>query len=266
MSIFNNGDICRHICTYLSFEDTCMFRRCNRDLHTYISGNFFYDRKTACLTDLHVSHINIMGFTMDVNYRRYLKKKGCRQICQDFYLSFICDSDVKIARYIMKTKSDKLYGKDHTRHMRKKDRELIDLSVKLSCPDQLGKLFREILRTKDDDLITWFETKYVGDQLEKLILENRPDYGYGPLIIDEPADIMWDRYGSQYRHLFLPRKDDVTGKLKYYDVIFALKKRLLPDRVIKQDVTNDVTNDVYMRFMFRHHGYVEEGDCFVKHD
>ena len=211
MSILNHGDICRYICGYLLLGDICMFRRCNKYLRTYISGNFFYDKKTMYLMDLEISPSEIMGFTTDINYQQYLINVFLLfDVLKDSYLTSVSYTDVKIARYLMKTQPDKLYGEDHSGHMYSKDHHLIDLSVKLSLPDQLGSLFKEIVKTKDKDLISWFESKYVGDQLEKLILENRFDYHCG----SGGSNVMWDHYGSQYEHLFFSRQDDITRNRK----------------------------------------------------
>ena len=259
MSIFSHGDICRHICRYLSFQDMCMFRRCTRHLRIFISGNFLYDRKTTYLGSMYVGPSQIMGFTTDINYRRYLKKRGWRAICPSYYLP-LRTSNIALTRYLMRTLPDKLYGEDYGFLMKAKDRELIDLSVKLTRPDQLVSLFKEILLTEDDELIQWFEDKHVGDQLEALIVESRPTTIYHASS-DVPIETIWKRYGARYRSLFQPRRDKVTGMLITADVVFALERKILSRRINKIDV-----NSMLIYHVFGKSDYIEEDDCFVKRD
>ena len=262
MSIFNHGDICRYICRYLSLEHICMFRRCSRQLRIFLSGKFLYDRKTAYLRNIGVMPSQIMGFTMDINYRRYLKKRGCRAICPSYRLIPICQLNIKLARHLMKTKPDELYGGHYARLMITKDHELIDLSVKLSRPHQLTHLFQEILNTDDDKLIKWFEDNYIGDQLKRLILEIRPVMEYQSAI-GGPVEIMWRRYGDCLRSLFDPRPDLFTGKLLTNDIIFALSKGILPHRVDKCELNID---NRHLLLQFRQYGYIDKCDHFVKRD
>ena len=262
MSIFSHGDICRYICRYLSFDDMCMFRRCTQRLHSFISNNFYYDLKTQYLMNLHIWPSQIMGFTTDIKYRRYLKKKGWRAICTNYRLQLICQHSVKLALYVMKTHREKMYGGSYVILIRTKDRQLIDLSVKSSYPCQLGSLFREILWINDDELIQWFEDMYVGDQLAHLITESRPTHEYmSPL--GGHIEIMWKRYGNRYRSLFYPRTDCVLGTLLTNDVIFALSKNIMSCRVNKHTLSRA---DDYIAAYFRVYGYIEEGDYFVKYD
>ena len=261
MSIFTHGDICRYICTYLSFEDTCMFRRCSWDLHTFITGNLFYERKTAYLKNLSVTPSRIMAFTPDIDYRRYLKKRGWRAICPAGGLQSICSRNVKLARYLMKTQPDKLYGGHYRILMRTKNRELIDLSVEMTYPSIRRLLFEEILLTRDDELISWFEEKHVGDRLFEWILELRPIHLHQHYL-GGAMEIMWKRYGLQYRHLFYPRADTVTGKLLEHDVLFAVDKGIFSCRVNKEDINDNS----YITYMLRQYGYIEEGDYYIRRD
>lgn len=262
MTIFTHGDICRHICGYLSFEDICMFRRCNKYLRTYISGTYFYNLKTTYLMSLRIWPSQIMGVTTDINYRRYLKKRGWRAICTNYRLQLICQYNVKLALYIMKTHREKIYGGSYSVLLRTKNRQLIDLSVQSSYPCQLGSLFREILWINDDELIQWFEDKHVGSQLAHLITESRPTHEYiSPL--GGYVEIMWKRYGSCYRSLFYPRTDCVLGTLLTNDVIFALDKEIMSRRVNKNTLSQHAN---YLAGIFISHGYVDDGDYFVKRD
>lgn len=155
-----------------------------------------------------------------------------------------------------------MYGGSYDILIRTKDRRLIDLSVKSSYPCQLGSLFGETLWINDDELIQWFEDMYVGDQLAHLITESRPTHEYmSPL--GGYVEIMWKRYGNRYRSLFYPRTDCVLGTLLTNDVIFALDKNIMSCRVNKHTLSR---SDDYITRKFTSHGYVDEGDYFVKYD
>ena len=291
MSIFNYGDICRYICSYLSLDDICMFRRCNHQLHLFISGNFFYDLKTQYLIYL-IRPSQMMGIVRDIGYRRYLKKKGWRAICHNYHIALMTaeyDQDIKLVRYILKTKFDKLGGRDPSYLVRTRSREIIDLAVKLgplgvglsqSSPQDaparfasqtlagasyLDRMLKEILVTRDEALIQWFEDKHIGDKIGEMIKHRRQGISYVNYL--EWRDLLWERYSSRYRHYFYPVTDPITGKLPSEDVIFALRKRILSHKVYTRDFfTGDVNFDAYMITCFEECGYVYEGEYFIKYN
>ena len=231
MSIFNIGDICRDICGYLSFDDMCMFRRCNRALHTYISGNYFYDRKTKCLSDLLLRPSDIMGVTRDVGYRRYCKKKQWRAICPNYrFHSLTHVKDIRFVRYLLKTKGAQLSRQcllfNHL--IPTKDRRLIDSVMKLTPENHLINMFLSVLHERDEELILWFEEKHIGDKLEQIVLEGHT------------YTSIWKRYYDRYPHCFGISKDPATGRYRTEEVVFALKQGRFVKRVHKNSLNLDI--------------------------
>ncbi len=253
MSIFNTGDIWWYICEYLSFDDLCMFRRCNRALHTYISGNYFYDRKTKCLRDLKLSPSEIMGVTRDPGYRRYCKKKQWRAICPNYrFHSLTHVKDIKFVRYLLKTKSSQLSGQGllFNHLIPTKDRGLIGLIMKLTPENCLINMFLYVLDTQDEELILWFEEKHIGDKLEQVVLDGHT------------YTSIWKRYHDQYPHCFVISKDPATGRYRTGEVVSALQHGIFVNRVHK-----DTLNlDSYIEWALLCYGYTSEGDYYVKHN
>lgn len=175
------GDVIRCICAYLTFDEICMLRRVDKHFHRVISGNFFYDRKTSYLRDtLRIMPSQIMGFTQDINYRRYLKRKSCRAICADYMIPLNYRLPVKLTRYILKTIPNKIRNyHSYEDLVETRDREIIEMAIDLYIASNplieprrsIQHFFRNVLETHDDELIKWFEEKYIGDELETTIRE-----------------------------------------------------------------------------------------------
>ncbi len=159
----------------------------------------------------------------------------------------------------MRTHSDKLRGKYCADLMKTKDREIIDISVKLTPYDRLHMLFREIMITGDDELIRWFEEKHIGDKIEQMIWANKPNCVYSNNPYMSVWRRMWERYGSRYRHIFYPSTDPNTCKLLCSDVIVALESKILSRRVFK----GDVNNYIHVQWAFQEHGYNSEKDYYI---
>ena len=250
MSVFTHRDVCRYICGYLDLNDICMFRRCNKRLRIIISGKFFYDRKTDYLLKLPLTPSEIMGVTRDGGYRRYCKQKGWRATCPEYKFAWLTHlKDPQFVRYLLRTKDIHSASGISLNHLiRTKDRVIIDLTMKLVAQDRLWIILDEILVTQDEELIIWFEEKYLGDKLEQVIIDGR---GY---------DSIQKRYRSQYCHCFAPVADPTTGRYCGEDIILALQRGTLHLRVHK----SHLNIDTYMEWCFRCYGYIEEGDYYVK--
>ena len=257
MTIFNHGDICRYICRYLSIESICMFRRCNRQLGMFLSGSFLYDRKTTYLKDSFFKPSEIMIFTMDIGYRRYLKKRGWRAIAPLHCLQWITTRDMKLFRYIIKAKPQVLRQHCSLDLVRTKDRELIDLYRRMCHSEELAFLFRQILDKgkSDDELIEWFAQRHITldfwTQVRKC-----DNYSTFESKLEE---WMWNNYGPKF---FSPVENLRTNKLQVGDVLFALDKGILSRRVYR----HDLHDPSYYVHHFVRHGYVERGNYFIKYD
>lgn len=272
MSIFLNRDICSLIYQRLTFEDVCMFRRCSRRMYSYLPKKIFYERKTDHLLKT-FRPSQIMGFTTDIDYRRYLKKKGWRAInrsCWSHKLSFI---DAKLIRYVMAEPKFKCYG-FYSYLSRTCDRRLIDLCIYKHDDEYHGDHCREVLMgiisLCNNELCDWFETKYMNS--DPVLWQKREKIAVERLLIglyhsipdirayDTPGmkEFLYQRYGDKYINSFMPYPDEINIQRFIRD----LQQGLMPKRIHLSSISLPDLLEPY----FLDHGYVKEGNYLVLND